>query len=469
MPPKKRCQHSSLQLTCSPNAEAVGFAQPPPQTLFKATTTSTRQNFVASSLPALTTFPAPLILPGDDLSYDPKYPTQSLLSWKRLKERNPVTQRRSKIYHLSLPVLSSEATEFQSWSVPIDPDTKSQIPVNTAGPEWTDVVSYLTAFFSPLEVVEYPSVTRISRWPASSKSRDRSLAISTSSSQSYVQLRFRPTPDGPESCFSHQLNLLDILDFAIEIVPDDAYALIIYTNHDLYEDDDDDFCVGRAFGGSRVCVVSSARYHPFSEELAGVHEMGVGHDWPGSHCKEFVEQMCAEEGSKKKTRKIAKVKTGQASGTGSDMTPMQRALVAHAADHTGVKHSEHARTIWLSRLCKTASHELLHCFGLDHCVYYACAMQGTASIVEDTRQPFYLCPVDQAKLKEAIAGKDHDVRDMGKVAWELGWCKRMKVVCDAVIERDISVGWRGIVGWLDGRIAELEREGTADAPIEVDD
>ncbi len=38
---------------------------------------------------------------------------------------------------------------------------------------------------------------------------------------------------------------------------------------------------------------------------------------------------------------------------------------------------------------------------MDHCVYYACSMQGSASIVEDARQPPYLCPVDLAKVLRA--------------------------------------------------------------------
>ncbi|OCL11909.1 hypothetical protein AOQ84DRAFT_270075, partial [Glonium stellatum] len=36
-----------------------------------------------------------------------------------------------------------------------------------------------------------------------------------------------------------------------------------------------------------------------------------------------------------------------------------------------------------------------------HCVYYACNMQGSASIIEDARQAPYLCPVDLAKLEIA--------------------------------------------------------------------
>lgn len=321
--------------------------------------------------------------------------------------------------------------------------------------------------------MEYPSITAISKWSSKSKF----LALSTSSSRSAVQLRTRPSPDGPESsCYTHQLSLLDILDFAIEILPGDAYTLIVFTHHDLYESDEDDFCIGRAFGGSRVCVVSSARYHPFSEQLAGVgcdEFGGKGHDWPGSHCAEFVQRMCqgSEEPSREK-QKTKITKDPKVTGHSPENTPMYRAIAAHISENSVVKHHEYQRSIWLSRICKTASHELLHCFGLDHCTYYACVMQGTTSILEDTRQPFYLCPIDQAKLKEALAGRDGNIGKLSKEQWELEWCNRMRIYCGEIVNRDISVGWRPIIAWLEGRIEELEggsgTAGTKEDPIEVE-
>jgi archaemetzincin len=38
----------------------------------------------------------------------------------------------------------------------------------------------------------------------------------------------------------HQLNLNDLLDAAIEILPADAYALIMLVEHDMFEDEDDE-------------------------------------------------------------------------------------------------------------------------------------------------------------------------------------------------------------------------------------
>jgi archaemetzincin len=39
---------------------------------------------------------------------------------------------------------------------------------------------------------------------------------------------------------------------------------------------------------------------------------------------------------------------------------------------------------------------------MDHCVYYACIMQGTAGMAEDVRQPPFLCPVCLKKLARAV-------------------------------------------------------------------
>jgi archaemetzincin len=53
----------------------------------------------------------------------------------------------------------------------------------------------------------------------------------------------------------------------------------------------------------------------------------------------------------------------------------------------------------LRRALKLSSHELGHIFGLKHCVFYECGMNGTNSLHEMDRQPMHLCPVCLAKLK----------------------------------------------------------------------
>lgn len=51
------------------------------------------------------------------------------------------------------------------------------------------------------------------------------------------------------------------------------------------------------------------------------------------------------------------------------------------------------------RAGKLLVHELMHLFGLDHCVNHACVMNGTGHLVEDFGAPSHLCPVDLRKMQ----------------------------------------------------------------------
>jgi len=51
---------------------------------------------------------------------------------------------------------------------------------------------------------------------------------------------------------------------------------------------------------------------------------------------------------------------------------------------------------------KVTVHELLHLLGLDHCIYFACLMNGSGSLDEDHRQPHHLCPVCLKKLDKLV-------------------------------------------------------------------
>jgi archaemetzincin len=53
----------------------------------------------------------------------------------------------------------------------------------------------------------------------------------------------------------------------------------------------------------------------------------------------------------------------------------------------------------LRRALKLASHEIGHLFGIQHCVFYECVMNGTNSLAETDRRPLHLCPVCRAKLQ----------------------------------------------------------------------
>ena len=47
---------------------------------------------------------------------------------------------------------------------------------------------------------------------------------------------------------------------------------------------------------------------------------------------------------------------------------------------------------------KTACHEICHVFGITHCPYYECLMNGSNLINEADRKPFALCPICLRKI-----------------------------------------------------------------------
>jgi len=54
--------------------------------------------------------------------------------------------------------------------------------------------------------------------------------------------------------------------------------------------------------------------------------------------------------------------------------------------------------ILLSRCCQVVSHEIGHMFGMRHCIYYRCNMNGFNSLEESDRSPRHLCPACLHKL-----------------------------------------------------------------------
>lgn len=82
---------------------------------------------------------------------------------------------------------------------------------------------------------------------------------------------------------------------------------------------------------------------------------------------------------------------------------MRMAIDAASRQTLPSESAKDIHALWFSRLARMVSHELGHCLGMAHCVYYACNMQGTAGMKEDLRQPPYLCQVCEAKVSHAIS------------------------------------------------------------------
>lgn len=326
-------------------------------------------------------------------------------------ERNPVTQRRKTICVASAPVVADEVSIMSRWTTPLGKSRRHKPEVKPLDP--AHVIEYLAAFYHGLPVKPYPQTFRFVPWDEKPAKKQSFVGLAVGNS--CTRVRARPPPDGK---FTRQLHLLDILDALIANLPSDAFAVILLVDHDLYEDDDDDFCCGRAFGGSRVCVASSARYRP---ELDDHCDIDLEHMWPASHCASYINKMCG----------LPKSKTGSKTSLPSEKESMLRPLRAAVKAAAGaLPPADDLYGLWLSRFVRTASHELGHCLALDHCVFYACVMQSTAGMAEDVRQPPYPCPVCLKKVTRAILdvnkGLEEDVYLAQRDATLLKYCDAWK-------------------------------------------
>ncbi|KAJ7644025.1 hypothetical protein FB45DRAFT_987653 [Roridomyces roridus] len=394
------CDHSTLSFVSSSHASECGFSRPTEEQRAAAASLQAKGKLKrAASADDFSPFCAPLVLPGDDLSEDPEYPPQSLQEWQTDEDRNAVEPGRRTIYVAAPPKVDSDISFVNSWYEPkhAEPGAAS---VQTPGIQ--DIVDYLTAFYDgmPVKLLEEPLC--LAKWEGKLSKSPRYIGLKTATE--CIRIRTRASRDG---VFLRQLNLDDLLDAAISILPEDAFALLMLVPFDIYESPDDDFACGRAYGGSRVAVISTARYHPGLDRHQNVDRV---HAWPASHCKRYMDACCSQRPKKKSSGKTPAPASLDPTEYAT-LSPLHAAVAAHDAlpSLTDSPTPAALSALWLGRACRTASHELGHCLGIDHCVYYACAMQGTASLKEDARQPPFLCPVDLAKLLSAT-GTDRDSR-----------------------------------------------------------
>jgi archaemetzincin len=101
----------------------------------------------------------------------------------------------------------------------------------------------------------------------------------------------------------------------------------------------------------------------------------------------------------------------------------------------GVKDSGH---LLLRRSCKVLAHEMTHMFGVQHCIYFHCLMNGSNHLTESDARPMHLCPVDLRKLQESI-GFDVVAR-----------YRRL-------LDFHLNAGFREDAAWLTRRIAFITR------------
>ncbi|KAK8096874.1 Archaemetzincin-2 [Apiospora kogelbergensis] len=469
----QQCPHRTLQVEPSAYAHEVGFEWQSPTQRLAATTRSGRVPILSGASiggsssgggrrregadePVVTqvakdllaSFPGPLVLPTDELAWDPGYEPQSFQSWSRDKTRNRPTAARKTLYVAAVPEITEEVGFMREWLRPQSPGAACSYP-ELKSPDLDDYVAYLGAFYHGFIVKPFPQKLRFVSWDQRDRSGKFQYVGLATEDGNCTRIRARTAPD---KVFSKQLNLADVLDAEISMLPKDAYAMALLVDHDLYEDEEDDFCCGRAYGLNRVCVVSTARYHPILDDGA---KLDLEHVWPASHCKAFVNGQCAEADVHRGTRAVAV----------SAKSPMRAAIQAASQ----IRHDEnmssssavaaaYLRTLWFSRLVRTVSHELGHNLYLDHCVYYACMMQSTTGMAEDLRQPPYLCPVCLAKIvhKVVVELQRGDGENTAKKdAYILERYEALAQVCERWKEVGLFVGFQV---WLRSRIELVRNE-----------
>lgn len=446
------CSHPHLQLEPSAYAAEAGFTWQSLASRDAATTKSGTNR--GKSLERVTTktadehlgtFPGPLVLPWDDLGWDPEAEPQSFKKWHQEKARNKPTAARKTLYVVAVPIITKEVEMMEEWLRPrpeVANGSKSQSPLRelASSPAAQEFVDYLAAFYHGFPTKLFPERLRFVPWvekAAKSKKKQpqqQYIGLATADGNT-TRIRARPSPDG---LFGGQLNLDDMLDAAIAMLPKDAYAIVLLVDHDLYEDEEDDFCCGRAYGGSRVSIVSTARYRP---ELDGMLGLDREHMWPASHCRSYVAKLCAKDDIHNQTREV----------TLASQSPIRTAVDA-AFQNKHKDTPEYSQGLWFSRLARTVSHELGHCLALGHCIYHACLMQSTSGIAEDVRQPPYLCPVCMSKISYKASVELLRGNEESRHAYMQERYHALAAVC----ERWKHVGlFAGYQAWLEVRLAEL--------------
>jgi archaemetzincin len=96
-------------------------------------------------------------------------------------------------------------------------------------------------------------------------------------------------------------------------------------------------------------------------------------------------------------------------------------------------------TLLLQRSCKVLAHEMTHMFGVQHCIYFHCLMNGSNHLAESDARPMHLCPVDLRKLQESIG---FDVVERYR----------------RLLEFYLSTGFTEEASWLSRRLDFIARE-----------
>lgn len=427
----------------------------------------------STSTSTIKLFPLPDVRKGDDLDIDSDYPPQSFREYRDDENRSLINPLVQKIYIIGIgwedqTSLSGSSEENKGTSTTgIVGAPFSPFPVNSTVsyshlPRLEDIVQYIKVFYYGIDVELCSASLHFIPWTTTTKVKPRVIRKSKkSTASSSSSLRYIGATDGTnvtrircrtslDHLYPYQINLNDTLDclsdyLAINNVYDTTVAIMGITPYDLYEMDKDDddydeeeedlFTCGRAYGGSKISVISAARYNPYWDKKYSRNSssnnphkkskssttdtvpsytsgIDIWHTWPlGSNAPSFIETAVQEEfpstfNNKATTSSSATTTSTSAEEDGNLSIPSSFSVNSDIVPGTSYTLSLFQK-LWYARICKTSVHELGHCLILDHCCYFSCTMQGSAHLMEDMRQPPYLCPICLSKIVYGIHYEHH--------------------------------------------------------------
>ena len=77
----------------------------------------------------------------------------------------------------------------------------------------------------------------------------------------------------------------------------------------------------------------------------------------------------------------------------------QASLTDRVGVYSFARYGGGSEELILRRSCKVLTHETGHMFGLAHCIWYQCVMNGSNHLAESDARPMHLCAVDLRKLQ----------------------------------------------------------------------
>jgi archaemetzincin len=297
----------------------------------------------------------PLPLPKDDTSWLAKnletgQTFEDYALYKFMNRRGSVSR-------------NADQSKQTIYFLPIIPEENKQLDNPWNGPDLNHL-SQWTSHFYDREVILLPI--------ASITAKSSNMTLNSPSRSWSTQGRLHITDDGHKR---FQVDLFSLLNIIKEIRESkyyeninlsDAFCIIGISMCDIYSHNDDLFVAGMASPMTNSGVLSFFRYHPMIKMQAN--------NWSDyAYVNKESNYPYFEEGKKRPSILHSHPSQLQKSITGS--------------------------VEYLRRAGKLIIHEIGHLYGMEHCIYYNCLMNGTGNLVEDFSGPSHLCPVCLRKMQ----------------------------------------------------------------------